>query len=77
VEHVKNQRNNQPTYLQIAVFTGRIDAEENVVVLGGRGDGLRPSAAKAVMSGLNSRGFRVRGGGKTHHKPHNNQPLTL
>jgi hypothetical protein len=29
--------------------------------LGGRGDGLHPSAAKAVMGGLNSRGFFERG----------------
>lgn len=53
------QCNNQPNYLQIAILTGRIDGEENAVVLGDRGEELDPSAAMAVMGGLISRGGLV------------------
>jgi hypothetical protein len=64
VQHGQNQHNNQPIYLKIASFTGRIDGEENVVVFWGGREGLDPSAAMAVMGGLNSRAkFRMRGGG--------------
>jgi hypothetical protein len=38
---------------------GLIDDEEDAVVLGGRGDGLDPSAAMAVMGQLDS-GAKVR-----------------
>ena len=53
------QCNNQPNYLQIANLTGRIDGEENAIVLGDRGEELGPSAAMAVMGGLISRGGLV------------------
>jgi hypothetical protein len=55
VQYGKYQRNNQPNYLKIASFTGRIDSEESAVVFGGGRDVRDTSTAIAVMGGLNSR----------------------
>jgi hypothetical protein len=49
VQDGKNKRNNQPIYLKIATFMGRIDREEDAAVFGGGGDVIDPSAAMAVM----------------------------
>jgi hypothetical protein len=77
VQDGKNQRNNQPIYLKIATFMGRIDGEEDAAVFGGGGDVIDPSAAMAVMVRVKfmSESSRERGG-KAHHKTYNNQPLT-
>jgi hypothetical protein len=59
-------------------FMGVVDGGENAVVFRNDEKGLDLSGAMVMMEELNScTQFYEKGKGKTCHRPHNNQPLTL